>query len=109
MPSFFSDEELAAAGVPERKRQDPHYVKASGVLSDVDCFDATFFGYSPREAELMDPQHRLFLEAAWHAMEHAGYDPSSYPGLIGVYAGQSPNTYLLTLLINASDWRSDSP
>ena len=96
--TFFSDAELAAQGVPENLRRNPNYVKAAGILSDVDCFDAAFFGFSPREAELMDPQHRLFLEAAWQALEDAGYDPVTYQGLIGVYAGQSPNTYFLNLL-----------
>lgn len=92
--SFFSDQELASAGIDPALRRHPNYVKASGVLSDIDLFDAFFFGYSPSEAAMMDPQHRLFLEYAWQAIENAGYDPETYKGLIGVYAGASMNTYL---------------
>ena len=84
---FFSDQELAAAGVDPALLRSPDYVKASGVLDDIDLFDAAFFGITPREAEIIDPQQRLFLECAWEALEHAGYDPESYDGPIGVYAG----------------------
>jgi amino acid adenylation domain-containing protein len=71
------------------------FVTARGTLPNVDLFDAGFFGIYPKEAELMDPQHRIFLECAWEALESAGHDPARYPGLIGVYAGVSLNTYLL--------------
>jgi amino acid adenylation domain-containing protein len=71
------------------------YVGARSVIERPDLFDASFFGIYPKEAELMDPQHRLFLECAWEAIEHGGYDPHAYPGMIGVYAGLSLNTYLL--------------
>jgi phthiocerol/phenolphthiocerol synthesis type-I polyketide synthase E len=101
--TFFSDEECRAAGVDPTLLQNPNYVKARGVLEDVELFDAAFFGFSPREAEIRDPQHRLFLECAWEALEQAGYDPETYEGTIGVYAGVSPNTYLLhNLLSNPS-------
>jgi acyl transferase domain-containing protein/acyl carrier protein len=93
--TFFSDEELLAAGVPEERLRDPRYVKAGSLLAGVDRFDATFFGYSAREAEILDPQQRLFLEEAWAALEDAGYAPEAYEGLIGVYAGVAWNTYLL--------------
>jgi acyl transferase domain-containing protein/surfactin synthase thioesterase subunit/acyl carrier protein len=83
----FSDEELLAAGVDARLVRDPHYVKAAPVLVDYDGFDAAFFGYAPREARLMDPQQRLFLEVAWEAFEDAGYDPLGDKGIVGVYAG----------------------
>jgi amino acid adenylation domain-containing protein len=92
---FFSDEELLAAGVDEAALARPHYVKARGALDGIELFDAPFFDIAPREAELIDPQHRLFLECAWHALEDAGYDPGRYPGAIGVYAGVSANMYLL--------------
>ena len=71
------------------------YVRARSVLENADLFDAAFFGLYPRQAELMDPQHRVFLECAWEALESAGYNPETYPGLIGLYAGLSLNTYLL--------------
>ncbi len=94
----FSDAELRAAGVDERLLAHPDYVKARGVLDDADLFDPQFFGYTPRDAELMDPQHRVFLECAWHALESAGCDPERFGGLIGVYAGAGMNTYLFNLL-----------
>ncbi|HRC77634.1 MAG TPA: polyketide synthase, partial [Kouleothrix sp.] len=97
--SFFSDAELAAMGVDAAALRHPSYVKAAPVLADADRFDAAFFGYSPREAELIDPQQRVFLECAWAALEHAGYDPEAYPGLIGVFAGASLSTYLLFNLL----------
>ena len=75
-----------------------NYVKANAILSDIELFDANFFDFSPKEAELTDPQHRLFLECAWLALENAGYDPETYPGSIGVYAGVGMNTYLLNNL-----------
>ena len=73
-------------------------VNAAGMIEGADLFDAEFFGYSPREAELMDPQQRLFLEYAWIALESAGYDPLGCPGAVGVFAGASMDTYLLQLL-----------
>jgi len=91
--SFFADNELEVAD-PTRLT-DPNYVKAGAVLSDIDQFDASFFGYSAREAEMMDPQHRIFLECAWEALENAGYNSEIYSGLIGVYAGSGMNTYLI--------------
>ena len=92
--TFFSDEELAAAGVDPALLADPAFVRAGGVVEGAEDFDAAFFGFSPREAELMDPQHRIFLECAWHALEDAGYDSERYPGRIGLYAGVGINTYL---------------
>ena len=93
----FAESELDP-GIPVAQLRDPSYVRARGILEDVDLFDAVFFGISPREAELMDPQHRIFLECCWQALEDAGYPPESFPGPIGVYAGQSLNTYLLANL-----------
>lgn len=83
----FSDAELLAAGVTPSALLNPHYVKAGAILRDVEAFDASFFGYSPREAAIMDPQHRLFLEVASEAFEDAGYYPDAYEGPIGVFAG----------------------
>ncbi len=95
---FFSDEELRQAGVSEDLLRRPEYVKACAILDDVDRFDTRCFDYSPREAELIDPQQRLFLECAWEALERAGHDPRRYCGSIGVYAGVSMNTYVFNLL-----------
>ncbi len=94
----FGDEELRAAGTHPSILERPNYVKSRGALAGVDLFDAAFFGYTPREAELMDPQHRLFLETAWEALERAGYDPARYGGRVGVYGGMSLGTYLLALV-----------
>jgi acyl transferase domain-containing protein/acyl carrier protein len=94
--SFFSDEELAAAGVEPALARDQSYVKAGAVLDDIECFDAAFFGLTPRVTAITDPQQRLLLECAWEALEHAGYDAERYQGAIGVFAGASFNTYLLT-------------
>ena len=88
---FFTDDELADYHAVD----DPEYVKAAPVLDDIDKFDASFFGYAPREAQMMDPQHRLLLECAASALEHAGYASNTYDGLISVFAGSAMNTYLL--------------
>jgi acyl transferase domain-containing protein/acyl-CoA synthetase (AMP-forming)/AMP-acid ligase II/aryl carrier-like protein len=93
--SFFSDAEILAAGIDPALLQHPQYVKASPILSDIETFDAEFFGYSAKEAEVMDPQQRLLLECAWESLEDAGYNPFTYAGAIGLYAGASMNTYLL--------------
>ena len=73
--SFFSDAELLSAGVDVSTLQNPHYVKAQGRLTNIEWFDASFFGFSSREAEITDPQQRIFLEAAWDALEDAGDRP----------------------------------
>lgn len=96
--TFFSDEELKASSIPEKVLQDERYVKARPILSDPGLFDASFFGYSPREAELTDPQHRLFLECAWQALEVAGYDPLNYPGLISVFGGTNVSFYVRQIM-----------
>ncbi|MEH2067461.1 MAG: SDR family oxidoreductase [Nostoc sp.] len=93
--TFFTDEELIASGVDPALVSSSNYVKAKGVLEDIEMFDALFFGFTPKEAELMDPQHRLFLECAWEALENAGYDSEAYDGRIGVYAGAGLNVYLI--------------
>ncbi|MGW1374182.1 SDR family NAD(P)-dependent oxidoreductase [Streptomyces sp. NPDC002446] len=92
---FFSDDELRASGVSEETLRQESFVKAKGELEDADRFDASFFGYSPREAEIMDPQHRVFLELAWEALENAGCVPQDFDGRIGVFAGAGLNSYLL--------------
>jgi amino acid adenylation domain-containing protein len=87
-------EEELEAGDPSLWNQ-PNFVKARGVLDDVDLFDANFWGMHPKEAETTDPQHRVFMECAWQALEDAGYDSQAYEGAIGVFAGCSMNTYFL--------------
>jgi len=90
--SFFKDSELDAR-VPESVKNDPHYVKARGVLSVAKEFDAAFFGINPKMAELMDPQSRIFLQIAWEALEQSGYATDDHKGTVGVYAGVRFNTY----------------
>ncbi len=87
----FSDEELASCGVPRELLNDPRFVKAGAALEDADQFDAEFFGISPLEAELLNPQQRVFLECAWEALEDAGYSPETCTGPTGVYAGGGGN------------------
>lgn len=96
----FSAEELIAAGVEPEAVADPRYVPAAGVLDDIDLFDAGFFGYNAREAQMMDPQQRIFLEAAWEVLERAGYDSDLYRGKIGVVAGLGMNTYFVHNLLD---------
>lgn len=108
---FFSAEELREAGVPEEVLSDPDYVRAYGYLDDVDLFDASFFGYSSRDAEILDPQERLLLQVANETLELAGYDPDRYSGLIGVYAGSQMNRYLSSarpqhVPLGAAGWES---
>ncbi len=98
--SALSDADLAAAGVPAALRDDPRYVKAAPLLDDIELFDAELFGYTPREAELIDPQQRLFLECSWAALEHAGYAPGTFDGAIGIFGGARTDTYLLNLYAN---------
>ncbi|BAY73761.1 beta-ketoacyl synthase [Nostoc linckia NIES-25] len=98
--SFFSNDDLADLNLAAEVLNDPNYVKAASTLPDIEHFDARFFGYSPKEAELIDPQHRLFIECAWEALENAGYDPETYNGLIGVYGGVSTNTYFFNNIYN---------
>ncbi|WP_447774714.1 amino acid adenylation domain-containing protein [Variovorax boronicumulans] len=90
--SFFDDASLDA-GVSESLRRDPAYVRARGVIDGIEGFDAAFFGLGPKEAALMDPQHRVFLEICWECLERAGYVPDEAPGPVGVYAGTYNATY----------------
>ena len=97
--STISDEELEPSVFSPLDRTDPNFVRAGFFLDDIEMFDAAFFGIPATEAELMDPQHRFFLESAWVAMEDAGYDLTSYAGNVAVYAGSTDNAYLLSLVL----------
>jgi amino acid adenylation domain-containing protein len=98
---FFTDDELRALGVSPVLLADPAYVKAAAQPPDLDKFDAGFFGINHREAEILDPQQRVFLETCWEALEDAGYDPDALEGTVtGVFAGQTTSTYLLFNLMS---------
>jgi acyl transferase domain-containing protein len=96
----FSDEELLESGVPASYIRDPSYVKAAPILEEPGHFDAEFFGFSPMEARVMDPQHRILLELAHEALDDAGYDPDRYQGRIGVFTGSAMNTYFGSVGLN---------
>jgi len=98
--SFFTEQEIESAGISPAVYRNANYVRAGGVLKEIDRFDARFFGYSPREAEIIDPQQRLFLECAWEALEHAACNPESFDGVIGIYGGAAMSRYLRNLYSN---------
>lgn len=101
--SFFTAEELADAGVPTRVTSHPGYVPASAVLRQTDMFDAAFFGLTPREAALLDPQGRLLMECVWEAIEDAGHVPATFSGLVGVFGGVGASRYFMRNLLPAGD------
>ena len=104
--TVFTDSELEEAGVEKELLNNPNYIKAKGIVDQADYFDAVFFGYSPNDARVLDPQIRIFTECVWEALEDAGYNPYTYKGSIGLYAGASPN-YLweaLALSLNSSNY-----
>lgn len=90
-------EELEEFGEAPEWIQHPDYVPVVRTIDDPAGFDAAFFNSSPREAEILDPQKRQFLECCWQALENAGYDPDSYEGLIGIYGGEKLSNYLINL------------
>lgn len=96
--SFFSDKDLLQSGVEKSVFSRPNYVRARGILQDVDKFDASFFNFFPKEAETLDPQHRIFLECAWETLEAAGYYSENFKGLISLFAGVGMNTYIIPYL-----------
>ncbi len=102
-----SDEELTAAGVSKEHLKDPNYVKTGMFLQHMELFDAGFFGFSPMDAKLMDPQHRHFLECSWEAFEDAGYDPASVDGSVGVFGGSGHNAYMPYNLLTNPDLVDD--
>ncbi|WP_413206151.1 beta-ketoacyl synthase N-terminal-like domain-containing protein [Rhodospirillum sp. A1_3_36] len=97
----FTEAELLEAGLDSETVRHPRLIATKGHLDGADQFDAAFFGIAPREAELMDPQHRLMMECAWQAMEHAGYDAETVDGRVAIYTSAGMNTYLpLNILTN---------
>jgi len=102
--SHFPPDELEPAPAEDMAaRASPAYVRARGILDDIEMFDAGFFGINPKEAEVLDPQQRVFLETAWEALEDAGHDPQRFAGSIGVFAGASNNCYYLQHLLDRRD------
>jgi acyl transferase domain-containing protein/thioesterase domain-containing protein/acyl carrier protein len=105
-----NDEQLSQAGVSPEKLSDPRYVRSSLQLQDLKAFDASFFGMSPKDAAIMDPQHRHFLECAWEALEDAGHDPARLEGPVGVFGGCGMNSYYFqNLLRNPSIYEEAGP
>ena len=100
---FHADELEPAPAEDMAARASPAYVRARGILDDIEMFDAGFFGINPKEAEILDPQQRVFLETAWEALEDAGHDPQRFTGPIGVFAGASNNYYYLQNLLHRRD------
>ncbi|MCU0286265.1 MAG: acyltransferase domain-containing protein, partial [Acidobacteria bacterium] len=101
--SFFTEEELIASGLPSELVKHPNYIKAKGMIADMEFFDAAFFNFTPAEAVVMDPQLRIFLECCWETFEHAGYNPTAYDGAVGVYAGNAFNIGWLALVFSQTD------
>ena len=96
LSNTLTEADMDAAGIPSDVRSNPNFVPKYTTLEDADLFDAGFFGMSPREAQILDPQQRIFLECAWEALENAGYSSGGCEQAIGVYAGASMNTYLIS-------------
>ncbi|CAH8769907.1 non-ribosomal peptide synthetase/type I polyketide synthase [Paenibacillus dendritiformis] len=96
--SFFTDDELAEYGFDRDLLKRPEFVKAKGVLDEMEHFDPAFFGYTPDQAAIMDPQIRLLHQCAWHALEDAGCDPERHDGSIGLFAGMMNNFHWLSQL-----------
>lgn len=99
--THFAPEELHPHVLGTSEARGASYVRARGILPDVEEFDAALFDFTPREAQLTDPQHRLLMECAWEAFERAGYNPRGYPGPVGLFAGAGVNSYLLFNLLPA--------
>jgi phthiocerol/phenolphthiocerol synthesis type-I polyketide synthase E len=98
-----SEDDLIAAGISEKVLANHSYVRRAALMDGIDEFDADFFGFTPQGARMTDPQHRLFLQSAWHALEDAGYDPAQIDGSVGVYGTSSASGYLLNNLMSHHD------
>ncbi|HEY0735322.1 MAG TPA: beta-ketoacyl synthase N-terminal-like domain-containing protein [Herpetosiphonaceae bacterium] len=106
--SFFEDQEVEHSVFEPELASHPSHVKAAGVLQNVDQFDAAFFGYTPREAQIMDPQFRVFFECAWEALEQSGYDPDTAGATIGMFAGAGSSSYLINNLLSNQELLQES-
>ena len=98
-----SEDDLTAAGENPARMRHRNYVPASSILDNFEMFDGEFFGFSPKESAIMDPQHRQFLETAWEALEIAGHPPENFPGTIGVYAGCGMGSYFYFNICSNAD------
>ncbi len=98
-----SEDDLLAEGITEHALANHAYVRRAALLEGIADFDADFFGYTPQAARMTDPQHRLFLQTAWHALEDAGYDPAEIEGSVGVYATSTTSGYLLHNIMSNQD------
>jgi phthiocerol/phenolphthiocerol synthesis type-I polyketide synthase E len=98
-----SEDDLSAAGIGEKVLANHAYVRRAALLDGIEEFDAEFFGFTPQAARTMDPQHRLFLQCVWHALEDAGYDPADIEGSVGVYGTSTTSGYLLHNLMSHMD------
>lgn len=103
--SDFTEEDLILAGEDPNLIGEDNYIKSKGILKHADCFDADFFGLSPQEASLLDPQQRLFLQSCWKSLEHAGYRPDTIRACVGVFGSTSLSSYLTENLLPNLDLR----
>lgn len=104
---LLDDSRLRAAGVPQSLLDDPNYVRTAMPLQGMEQFDPAFFGFSPLDGRILDPQHRHFLECSWEAFESAGHDPAAFEGAIGVFAGSGHNAYLAQNLLGNAELVAD--
>ncbi|MGE7625287.1 type I polyketide synthase [Viridibacillus sp. NPDC096237] len=95
----FRDDDLKKNGIGEEQINHPEYKKVGMILDEIEKFDAEFFNFTPYEAKVTDPQHRIFLECVWEALEEAGYAPSKYQGKIGLFGSTSMSSYLINNII----------
>ncbi|OBK32125.1 polyketide synthase [Mycobacterium sp. 1245111.1] len=98
-----AEDDLLAEGIPDKALANPAYVRRAALMDGIDEFDADFFGFTPQAARSTDPQHRLFLQTAFHAIEDAGYDPADIEGTVGVYATSTTSGYLLHNIMSNRD------